>query len=50
MRQFLWGVIFGLVFWYGYEKVDPPAILDYLNSATDYAVKSTSGYGGREHR
>ena len=46
MRQFIYGVIIGAAFWYAYERLDPPAILAYLNSATESAVKSTSGYGG----
>lgn len=46
MRQFIYGVICGLGFWFMYERVDPPKILGYLNSATESAVKSTSGYGG----
>jgi hypothetical protein len=33
---------------YAYERLDPPAILDYLNNATASAVRSTSGYGGRD--
>lgn len=46
MRQFIYGVILGLGAMFAYERLDPPAILDYLNSATASAVKSTSGYGG----
>lgn len=46
MRQFIYGVLCGLAFWYAYERLDPPAIFAYLNSATADAVKSTSGYGG----
>ena len=46
MRQFIYGVIIGAATMYAYERLDPPAILAYLNSATESAVKSTSGYGG----
>ena len=46
MRQFIYGLIIGLASMYAYERLDPPAILAYLNSATESAVKSTSGYGG----
>ena len=48
VRQFIYGVIIGAGFWYAYERLDPPAILAYLNSATEYAVRSTSGYGGHD--
>jgi hypothetical protein len=47
VRQFFWGVVFGLVFWWAYERVDPPAVLEYLTSATESAARSTSGYGGK---
>lgn len=50
MRQFFYGVIIGLSAMYAYERLDPPAILDYLNSATASAVKSTSGYGGTHNQ
>ena len=46
MRQFIYGVICGLAFWFMYERVDPPAVFSYLSSATQSAVNSTSGYGG----
>lgn len=46
MRQFIWGVICGLAFWYVYERVDPPALLAYLNEKTAEAARSTSGYAG----
>ena len=49
VRQFIYGVICGLGFWYMYERLDPPAVLTYLNSSTEAAVKSTSGYGGGTH-
>ena len=50
VRQFIYGVIIGAGFMYAYARLDPPAILAYLNSATQSAAKSTSGYGGKEHR
>jgi len=50
VRQFVYGIIFGLAFWYAYERLDPPAIFAYLNSATADAVKSTSGYGGTANK
>jgi hypothetical protein len=50
VRQFIYGLIIGAGFWYAYERLDPPAILAYLNSATASAVKSTSGYGGKDAR
>ncbi|MCX8073076.1 MAG: hypothetical protein N3C12_11580 [Candidatus Binatia bacterium] len=46
MRQFIWGVICGLAFWYAYERIDPPAVFDYLTRATESAAKATSGYAG----
>ncbi len=46
MRQFIYGLICGAAFWVAYERLDPPAILDYLSGATEDAVKSTAGYGG----
>ena len=48
MRQFIYGMIIGAGFMYAYERLDPPAILAYLNAATASAVKSTSGYGGKD--
>ncbi len=50
MRQFVYGLILGLAAMYVYARLDPAKILDYLNAATESAVKSTSGYGGRETR
>jgi hypothetical protein len=50
VRQFLYGLILGAAFWYAYERLDPAKILAYLNSATEHAVKSTSGYGGSQSR
>lgn len=44
MRQFFWGVVVASLFWYVYERADPPAILAYLNEVTASAVRSTSGY------
>ncbi len=46
MREFVYGVLFGAVVMFGYERLEPGKILDYLNSATASAVRSTSGYGG----
>jgi hypothetical protein len=46
VRQLFYGLIVGLAAMYAYERLDPPAILAYLNSATESAAKSTSGYGG----
>ena len=46
MRQFIYGIIMGAAVMYAYERLDPPAIFAYLNSATADAVRSTSGYGG----
>jgi len=46
VRQFIYGVILGAAAMYAYARLDPPAILAYLNNATASAVKSTSGYGG----
>ncbi len=48
MRQFIYGVILGAAALYLYERFDPPALLAYLNAATESAVKSTSGYGGKD--
>ena len=50
MRQFIYGLILGFAAMYMYARLDPPKILAYLNSATESAVKSTSGYGGKEAR
>jgi len=50
VRQFIYGLIIGAGFWFAYERLDPPAVLSYLNSATEAAVKSTSGYGGTPRR
>ena len=46
MRQYIYGFIIGLAAMYAYARLDPPAILAYLNAATESAAKSTSGYGG----
>jgi hypothetical protein len=46
MRQFLYGVILGAAALFCYERLDPPKVLAYLNSATKSAVESTHGYGG----
>ena len=50
VRQFIYGLILGVATMYAYERLDPPAIFAYLNSATASAVKSTSGYGGAEKK
>lgn len=50
MRQFIYGLIMGAASMYLYERLDPPAILAYLNSATESAAKSTSGYGGTHQK
>ena len=50
VRQFIYGVILGAAAMFAYERLDPPAILAYLNSATASAVKSTSGYGGADRK
>jgi hypothetical protein len=44
MREFVYGVIVGAFLTYAYNFFDAPGILAYLNSATEHAVKSTSGY------
>ena len=49
MRQLIYGLIFGAASMYLYERLDPPAILAYLNAATESAMESTSGYGGTHH-
>lgn len=48
MRQFIYGLILGAATMYAYERLDPPKILAYLNSATQSAVESTHGYGGKK--
>jgi hypothetical protein len=50
VRQFIYGLILGAASMYLYERLDPPAILAYLNSATESAIESTSGYGGTHKR
>lgn len=47
MREFFYGLILGAASIYCYHHFDAPGMLDYLNSATASAVKSTSGYGGK---
>ena len=47
MREFVYGLLVGAAVMFGYERLDPPRILAYLNGATASAVKSTSGYGGK---
>lgn len=48
MRQFLYGLILGVASMYCYARLDPAAILAYLSNATEYAVESTRGYGGKQ--
>lgn len=50
MRQLIYGLILGAASMYMYERLDPPAILGYLNAATESAVQSTSGYGGTHRK
>ena len=50
MRQLIYGLILGAASMFMYERLDPPAILGYLNAATDSAVRSTSGYGGTHRK
>ncbi len=50
MRQWFYGLVLGAASMYLYERLDAPAILSYLNAATESAVESTSGYGGTHHR
>lgn len=47
MREFFYGLVLGAASLYFFEYFDAPGILAYLNSATEYAVDSTSGYGGK---
>jgi len=47
MREFFYGLILGAATVYCYKYLDAPGILDYLNSATEHAVESTHGYGGK---
>lgn len=48
MREFFYGLIIGAAVVYGYTYFDAPGMVAYLNGATESAVKSTSGYGGKE--
>lgn len=50
MREFFYGLILGAMSIYCYHHFDAPGILSYLNDATDYAAKSTAGYGGKAHK
>lgn len=50
MREFFYGLILGVASMYCFEYFDAPGILAYLNSATESAVNSTSGYGGSAKR
>jgi hypothetical protein len=53
VREFFYGLVLGAASMYCFEYFDAPGVLAYLNSATEHAVKSTSGYGGmanRDHR
>lgn len=46
MREFIYGLLLGAMSMYLFEYFDAPGVLHYLNSATQSAVESTSGYGG----
>lgn len=46
MREFIYGVIVGATAMYLVEYFDAAGTISYLNSATESAVESTSGYGG----
>ncbi len=50
MREFVYGVILGATAMWMFEYFDAPGVLSYLNSATESAVESTSGYGGTQKR
>ena len=50
VRHFFYGLLWGLAAMYFYARFDPPTVLSYLNSATEHAVKSTSGYGGTHQK
>lgn len=47
MREFFYGLILGAAAVYCYRHFDAPGILAYLNAATEHAVESTHGYGGK---
>ena len=47
MREFVYGLLVGAAVMFGYERLQPERILSYLNDATASAVRSTSGYGGK---
>lgn len=47
VREFLYGLILGAAALYFFEYFDAPGVLAYLNAATESAVESTSGYGGK---
>ncbi len=44
MREFIYGFLIGAALMWGYDAYDIPGKISYLNSASDYARKSTSGY------
>jgi hypothetical protein len=50
MREFLYGLILGAAAMYSFEYFDAPGLLTYLNSATESAVQSTHGYGGKANK
>jgi hypothetical protein len=50
MREFFYGLILGALSIYCYHHFDAPGILSYLNDATEYAAKSTAGYGGKANK
>ena len=47
MREFVYGLLVGAAVMFGYVRLQPERILSYLNDATASAVRSTSGYGGK---
>lgn len=46
VREFFYGLVLGAAALYCWNYFDAPAIWSYLTGATEYAVKSTAGYGG----
>jgi hypothetical protein len=50
VREFFYGLVLGAASMYLFEYFDAPGVLAYLNSATEQAVESTSGYGGTAKR
>jgi hypothetical protein len=50
VREFIYGMIIGAGLLYLYTYFDAPGVVSYLNSATESAVESTAGYGGKDKR